>query len=175
MARRGAVSDKQPVTSDATSVLSDPNAAVSDSQAVMSDIGGVQFDRHAVMSDPNVNLSDQETTMSDKLIVPPEHAPLPPQQPKSVKYVIDRPVYGGNGARPHAVGSEQEFLAADVAHLVEAGFMHLVGSDPLPTAVGVGQQQISQPPGQVTVAPPMPASPNVSQPSATPPAPGPGR
>ena len=81
------------------------------------------------------------------------------EKPKPVKYVIDRPVYHTPGEAPHAIGSEQEFLEKDVAHLVQIGFMHRSGTEPLLNAVAVGQQQISQPVGQQTVPPPMPAAP----------------
>lgn len=80
-------------------------------------------------------------------------------KPATAKYIIDRPVYHTPGKPPHGVGSEQEFTSDDVQHLVDAGFLHRKGTDPAPTAVGVGQQQISQPQSQQTVAPPMPAAP----------------
>ncbi len=81
------------------------------------------------------------------------------EKPATAKFIIDRPVYHTPGKPPYVAGSEQEFVVEDVAHLVEIGHMHRVGTDPNPTAVGVGQQQISQPPTSTTVAPPMPAAP----------------
>ena len=80
-------------------------------------------------------------------------------KPPTAKYIVDRPVYHTPGKPPHLAGSEQEYPVDEVAHLVDAGFIHRKGADPLPTAVAVGQQQISQPQAPQTVAPPMPAAP----------------
>ena len=88
-------------------------------------------------------------------------------KPATAKYIIDRPVYHTPGKPPHAVGSEQEFPIEDVSHLVDAGFIHRKGSDPAPTAVGVGQQQISQQQAPQTVAPPLPAAPQAYQTKAS--------
>ncbi len=81
------------------------------------------------------------------------------EKPATARYIIDRPIYHTPGKPPHATGSEQEFVVDEVAHLLDAGFMHRKGADPAPTAVGVGQQQISQPQATPTVAPAMPAAP----------------
>ena len=81
------------------------------------------------------------------------------EKPATAKYIVDRPIYHTPAKPPHLVGSEQEFPIEDVQHLVDAGFMHRKGTDPAPTAVGVGQQQISQPQAPQTVAPPLPAAP----------------
>ena len=90
------------------------------------------------------------------------------EKPATARYVIDRPVYHTPGKPPHAIGSEQDLPVEDVAHLVDAGFMHRKGTDPLPTAVAVGQQQISQPQAPQTVAPAMPAAPLTYQTKAEP-------
>jgi hypothetical protein len=81
------------------------------------------------------------------------------EKPATTRYIIDRPIYHTPGKPPHAAGSEQELPVEDVQHLVDAGFIHRKGTDPAPTAVGVGQQQISQPQPPQTVAPPLPAAP----------------